>query len=100
MRNDVPTQSGRRYAAAYEAHYGRKALQEALRLYRELVAAHPTSREAGYSRAQIRNIVHEVVPERELLEAQVGCALAHFENSDPGQASRYPITPTRLGLLD
>lgn len=100
MRNGIdPSESDRQYVAAYEAHYRRRDLQVALRLYRHIVTAHPTSREAGYSRAQIRNIVHEVVPEAELLEAQLGCALAHFESSDAEEERRSPVTPTRLGML-
>ena len=67
MRNDTGlTEASQKYAAAYAAHYETKDLREALELYRGIVAAHPDTQEAGYSRSQIQNIVNEVVPEREL----------------------------------
>lgn len=79
MKNDTAlTEASRQYAAAHAAHYETKDLREALELYRSILAAHPDSQEAGYSRSQIQNIIQEVVPERELLEAEVGMARAHF----------------------
>ena len=80
MKNDTGlTEASRQYAAAHAAHYETKDLREALELYQGILAAHPDSQEAGYSRSQIQNIIKEVVPERELFEAEVGMALAHFE---------------------
>jgi hypothetical protein len=79
MRNDTGlTEASQRYAAAYAAHYGTKDLRVALELYKGILAAHPDTQEAGYSRSQIHNIIKEVVPERELFEAQVGIAMARF----------------------
>jgi hypothetical protein len=99
MRTDkCLDESGRQYAAAHEAHYVKKDLRGALELYRSVVDANPNSREAKYSRAQVRNIVRDVVPAGELLEAQVGCALAHFEIRGKAEALVSPVTPTRLGF--
>lgn len=66
------------YAAAYAAHYSERNLATALRLYMELIASRPNAPEAEYSRAQIQNIVHAVVPAQELLDAQIGLALARL----------------------
>ena len=70
----------------------RRNLREALALYKGILAAHPDTQEAGYSRSQIQNIIKEVVPERELFEAQVGMAMAHF-GGDRQQETRIPVTP-------
>jgi hypothetical protein len=67
-------------------------LREALEFYKGIVAAHPDTREAGYSQSQIQNIIKEVVPERELFEAQVGMAMAHF-GGDRQQERRIPVMP-------
>jgi hypothetical protein len=56
------------------------------------LAAHPDSQESGYSRSQIQNIIKEVVPERELFEAEVGMAMAHF-GGDRQQARPIPVKP-------
>jgi hypothetical protein len=80
MKNDTGlTEASRQYAAAYSAHYGTKNLRQALEFYKGIVAAHPDSQEAGYSRSQIQNIVTSVVPKKELLDAGVDLALACFE---------------------
>jgi hypothetical protein len=68
----------RDYAAAYAAHYSERDLAMALQLYKKLMTAHASAREAGYSRAQIQNIVNVVVPDRELLDAQMELAFAHL----------------------
>jgi hypothetical protein len=73
-----PTGSAHSYAAAYAAHYSERNLAAALQLYLEIIASRPNAPEAGYSRAQIHNIVHAVVPARELLDAQIGLALARL----------------------
>ena len=80
MRNEtVPTEASRQYAAAYAAHYTGRDLPLALQLYKELMASHPTTQEAGYSRTQVQNIVNVVVPKQELLDAQMELVLVHFE---------------------
>ena len=72
-------EAAREYAAAYAAHYSRRDLAMALQLYKKLIATHSSAREAGYSRSQVRNIVDAIVPEQELLDAQMELALAHLE---------------------
>jgi capsule polysaccharide export protein KpsE/RkpR len=71
--------SERSYAAAYAAHYSERNLAAALQLYMELIASRPNAPEAAYSRAQIRNIITAVVPAQELLDAQIGLALARLD---------------------
>jgi hypothetical protein len=78
-RETETTEAGRQYAAAYAAHYTGRDLPVALQLYKKVMASHPSSQEAGYSRAQVQNIVNTVVPKQELLDAQIELALAHFE---------------------
>jgi hypothetical protein len=55
------------------------------------MASHPGTQEAGYSRAQVQNIINTVVPEQELLDAQVELAVAHFEHEGPPDARRIPV---------
>jgi hypothetical protein len=76
------TESGRAYAAAHSAHYSECNLAAALQLYVELIASRPNAPEAGYSRAQIQNIVNVVVPAQELLDAQIGLARARLERGE------------------
>lgn len=88
------TESARAYASAYAAHYTERDLAKALQLYKQIMACHASTREAGYSRTQIQNIVHSVVPAQELLDAQVELALAHLElrsASDPAPAAVVPL---------
>lgn len=66
------------YAAGHLAQYKSKDLPAALALYRDIIAAHPEEKEAGYSRSQISNIACNAVPEQELLDAQVALALSHL----------------------
>jgi hypothetical protein len=73
------TEAGREYAAAHATHYSERNLAAALQLYRELMASRPNAPEAGYSRAQIHNIVNAVVPAQELLDSQIVLALARLE---------------------
>ena len=77
---EVLTEAGRQYAVAYAAQFTKKDLREALDLHRGVMAAHPDTPEAGYSRTQILNIAQSVVPKQELLDAQAVLALAHFEH--------------------
>ena len=63
MRTDgVITEAGRAYSAAYAAPYSQRDLAMALGLYRKLTASHASTREAGYSRTQVQDIVNAVVP--------------------------------------
>ena len=94
MRNDTgPIEAGQQYAAAYAAHYTTKDLHEAFELYWGVMAAHPNTQEAEYSRSQIQNIVNTVVPKQELLDAQVDLALAHLEHGDQPDVRPAPVTP-------
>jgi hypothetical protein len=99
MRNEnEPTEGNRQYAAAYAAHYTEHDLPSALRLYRQVMASHPSDPEAEYSRVQIQNIVKAVVPKQELLDAQLELVLAHFEQDGPPDAQRTPVAPLVSGL--
>ena len=81
MRDETTVaEAGQQYAAAHAAHYTTKDLQDALGLYQDVMVAHPDTPEAEYSRSQIQNIAHSVVPKQELLDAQVELALAHLEH--------------------
>ena len=86
--------AGRSYATAHEAHYGAKQLRKALELYEGIMAAHPGTPEAGYSRSQILNIVKAVVPEAELFAARKQLALSHLEGLD---AVHVAGKPSQLG---
>lgn len=80
------TVAGRDYAAAYAAHYAAHDLPTALKLYLEVIASHPGTRDAFNARSQARNIIRATVPEKELMNAHVELALTHFEqkrNSNP-----------------
>jgi hypothetical protein len=85
------TEAGRQYAAAYAAHYTGRDLPVALQLYMKVMASHPDTREAGYSRQQVQNIITTVVPKKELLDAQIKLALAHFEHEGLPDATRIPV---------
>jgi hypothetical protein len=79
------------YAAAYATHYTERNLLGALRAYGQVIERHPTAAEAGYSRAQIQNIVNLVVPPRELLASQTDLAARHLQrDSDDVVAAASP----------
>jgi hypothetical protein len=99
MRNETePTDEHRQYAAAYAAHYVGRDLPSALQLYKKLIASHPGAQEAGYSRRQVQNIVNVVVPEQELLDAQMELVVAQFERDGLLDAGRIPVTSLASGL--
>ena len=99
MRNDIElTEAGQQYAAAYAAHYKARDLPRALRLYVKVMASHPDAQEAGYSRAQVQNIINTVVPKQELLDAQVELAIAHLEHESPFDARHVPVGQLAAGL--
>ena len=77
------TGSDRAYAVAHAAHYSERRLAEALQLYRDLIASRPNAPEAGYSRAQIQNIIDAVVPVLERLDAQIALALPRLGCKEP-----------------
>jgi hypothetical protein len=86
-------ETAREYAAAYAAHYSERDLAMALRLYKKIMASHASAPEAGYSRTQVQNIVHAVVPEQELLDAQMELALAPLEHQISPDAEPIPVAP-------
>ena len=79
MKNGIEfTESGWQYAEAYAAHYTERDLPKALQLYTKVMASHPDTQEADYSRMQVQNIVNAVVPKQEILDSQMDLALVHF----------------------
>lgn len=60
--DNEPTERAQQYEAAHAAHYARNDLRKALELYKGIMAAHPSTREAECSRSQIKNIVRTAVP--------------------------------------
>jgi hypothetical protein len=84
------SEAGRRYAAAYSAHYSGGNLLEALELYSGVVAQHPETTEAVFSRSQLKNIARRVIPEQEILNALVRMARRHLEHDGFTQATPIP----------
>lgn len=74
------TEAGRQYAAAYAAQYTARDLPAALQHYLKLIKSYPDAQEASYARTQVQNIINTVVPQQELLDAQVVLAVAQFEH--------------------
>ena len=92
-KDTVFTEVGQHYAAACATHYKTKDLREALTLYRDVMAAHPKTKEAEYSRSQIENIVNAVVPKQELLDAHVELVLIQLEHGDQPDVNPAPVMP-------
>ena len=83
MSNETATtEAGPQYEAAHEMHYTAKNLREALGLYKGILAMHPDSKEAGYARSQIQNIVHSLVPKEVLTDTQAELALSYIDLED------------------
>ena len=66
----------------------------------QLIASHDNTREAGYSRAQIQNIVHAVVPGEALRDAATQLALAHLEAGSSSDAAPTPVARTAPELAE
>jgi hypothetical protein len=81
--NTKLTEAGQQYATAYDAHYKTKEMYKAFKLYGRIIAAHPDTHEAGYSRSQVQNIVNAVVPKQKVMDALVELARTHFEKDVP-----------------
>lgn len=79
IRESELSEAGRKYAAAYEVHYTAKDLREALKLYRDLIAEFPKTREADYCRSQILNIVNAVISKQDMSDAYMHMASDYFE---------------------
>jgi len=76
----VLAEARQQYTTAHDAHYTAKDLHAAVELYKGVMVAHPDTREAAYSRAQLQNIAQSVVPRQELLDAQIELTLARLEH--------------------
>jgi hypothetical protein len=85
------TEAAREYAAAYAEHYSGRDSEMALQLYKKIMASRASAREAGYSRAQVRNIVKAVVPKQELPDARMELALARLEPQISPDAGPVPV---------
>jgi hypothetical protein len=84
MRNNkLSTEAGQRYASAYDVHYTAKDIPKAFALYEHIIAAHPDTLEAGYSRSQVQNIVNAVVPKKKIMDSLLELARLHFEQNEP-----------------
>ena len=81
-RNSV-TVAEQDYTKAHDMHYKTKDLPEAFKLYRDIIADYPETKEAGYSLSQVQNIVNAVVPKQEVMDALVALTLAHFDQDVP-----------------
>jgi hypothetical protein len=92
----LSTEAGRKYASAYDAHYGRREIGEACTLYEDIIANHQGTREAGYSRSQVRNIVNDVVSKEKILNALLELARSHFSHNVPLDAD---IVASRKGVI-
>ena len=79
----LSTEAGRQYASAYETHYTTKDIHKAFTLYEDIIAAHPDTKEAGYSRSQVQNIVNAVVPEKEIMDSLMELARIHLDQQVP-----------------
>ena len=77
----ILTEAGQQYASAYDAHYTTKEMQKAFNLYWRIIAEHPATQEAEYSRAQIQNLVNAVVPKQKIADVLAKLALTHFEQN-------------------
>ncbi|MBU2552631.1 MAG: hypothetical protein KKB20_29730 [Proteobacteria bacterium] len=97
--NTKQEKAGLNYEAAHTAHYKKKDLSEALDLYMGVMAAHPDTPEAEYSRTQIQNIAKSVVPKQELVDAERGLIIAHLKLDAPlfvGPAPAAPLASAEL----
>ena len=94
MKNiNSDTKAGTQYTTAHDAHYKTKELPKAFQLYRDIIADHPDSKEAGYSLSQVHNIVKDVVPKQEVMDSLVAMTLDHFERDVPSDVKRLRDMP-------
>ena len=63
----LSTEAAQQYASAYEMRYTTKDTQKAFILYECIITTHPDTKEAEYSRSQIRNIVNAVVSKKDVM---------------------------------
>ncbi|UCF00904.1 MAG: hypothetical protein JSV14_10930 [Deltaproteobacteria bacterium] len=93
INNTILTEVGQQYATAYEAHYTTKDMYKAFKLYGRIIAAHPDTHEAGYSRSQLQNIVNAVIPKQKVMDALVELGLTHFEQDVPPDVEQVSDPP-------
>jgi hypothetical protein len=60
-----------------------KDIHKAFTLYEDIIAAHPDTKEAGYSRSQVQNIVNAVVPKKEIMDSSMKLVRIHFDQKVP-----------------
>ena len=98
--NDNQKKAAQHYNVAHEAHYKTKDLRKALDLYTGVMASHPDTREAEYSRTQIQNIAKSVVPKHELLDAERALIYSHLAPEEEApffeQAPSSPLPTAEL----
>jgi hypothetical protein len=93
INNTKLTEAGQQYATAYDAHYTTKDMYKAFKLYGRIIATHPDTHEAGYSRSQVQNIVNAVIPKQKVMDALVELGLTHFEQDVPPDAEQVSDPP-------
>jgi hypothetical protein len=81
-RNNIAV-ADQNYTKAHDMHYKTKDLPEAFKLYRNIIADYPETKEAGYSLSQVQNIMNAVVPKQEVMDAFAALTLGHFEQDLP-----------------
>jgi hypothetical protein len=92
--NDNQKKTAQYYKTAHDAHYKTKDLRKALDLYTSVVDAYPDTREAEYSRTQIQNIAKNLVPKRELLDAERALIYSHLDQEEkPPIIEQVPSSP-------
>ena len=72
-------EAGQQYATAYDMHFTTKDVHKAFTLQEDIIAAYPDTKEAGYLRTQVQNIVNAVVPKKKFMDSLVELARIHFE---------------------
>ena len=77
--SNISAEAGQQYASAYETHYTTKDIRKAFKLYEDIIASYPDTKEAGYSRSQVQNIVNAVVPKKDIMDSLFGLARIHFD---------------------
>ena len=79
----LSTEADQQYASAYETHYTTKDIHKAFTLYKDIITTHPDTKEAGYSRIQIQNIVNAVIPKLEIMDSLMELGRIHFDKKVP-----------------
>jgi hypothetical protein len=91
VENRLSEEAGQQYATAYDTHYTTKDIHKAFTLYEDIIAAHPDTKEAGYSKSQVQNIVNAVVPKKEIMDSLMRLARTHFDQRVPLDAEAVSV---------